>query len=60
MLVPPSLHPSINQPSTHPRDDPQGKGEFTMEYKTHQPVTRDMQEQLIKKYKEQQAGAESQ
>lgn len=33
----------------------QGKGEFTMEYKTHQPVTRDMQEQLIKKYKEQQA-----
>lgn len=26
-----------------------------MEYKTHQPVTRDMQEQLIKKYKEQQA-----
>ncbi len=26
-----------------------------MEYKTHQPVTRDMQEQLIKKYREQQA-----
>jgi elongation factor G len=40
---------------TNTSPDPQGKGEFTMEYKTHQPVTRDMQEQLIKKYKEAQA-----
>lgn len=66
-LVGPFIHPLINQSiylfihqPIQSRDGAQGKGEFTMEYKTHQPVTRDMQEQLIKKYKEQQAGAEGQ
>lgn len=36
--------------STDLRSSTQGKGEFTMEYKDHQPVPRDLQEDLIKKF----------
>lgn len=36
--------------STEIRSSTQGKGEFSMEYKQHQPVTRDAQEALIKIY----------
>lgn len=32
------------------RSATQGKGEFTMEYKMHSPLTRDKQEELIKQY----------
>jgi elongation factor G len=38
--------------STDIRSSTQGKGEFTMEYKEHLPVTRDRQEELIKKFQE--------
>lgn len=34
--------------STELRSGTQGKGEFSMEYKQHQAVTRDVQENLIK------------
>ncbi|KAI3644013.1 hypothetical protein MP228_010177 [Amoeboaphelidium protococcarum] len=34
------------------RSATQGKGEFQMEYKNHQPVTRQEQEELIKKFSE--------
>ena len=34
--------------STDIRSSTQGKGEFTMEYKCHQAVTKDVQEALIK------------
>jgi elongation factor G len=33
----------------------QGKGEYSMEYKFHQPAPRDKQDELIKKYQEAQA-----
>ncbi len=36
--------------STEIRSSTQGKGEFTMEYKTHEAVARDVQEDLVKKY----------
>ncbi len=36
--------------STDIRSSTQGKGEFSMEYKTHQPVKREQQEELIKIY----------
>lgn len=38
--------------STDIRSQTQGKGEFTMEYKCHQPVTMDTQVNLIKRYQE--------
>jgi len=36
--------------STDLRSSTQGKGEFSMEYKQHQPVAKDTQESLIKLY----------
>lgn len=36
--------------STDLRSSTQGKGEFSMEYKSHQPVSKDIQETLIKAY----------
>ena len=36
--------------STVLRSSTQGKGEFTMEYKCHQPCTKDQEQQLIKEY----------
>lgn len=39
--------------STELRSSTQGKGEFTMEYKTHEAVLRDVQEDLIKKFQSQ-------
>ena len=36
--------------STELRSCTQGKGEFAMEYKEHQPVSKDVQETLIKAY----------
>lgn len=42
--------------STDLRSSTQGKGEFTMEYKEHQPVSKDRQEDLIKKFNEKIAG----
>lgn len=36
--------------STDLRSSTQGKGEFSMEYKQHQPVSKDTQETLIKLY----------
>lgn len=36
--------------STDIRSSTQGKGEFTMEYREHQPVSKDAQENLIKLY----------
>lgn len=36
--------------STDIRSSTQGKGEFSMEYKTHQPVLKDVQDELVKKY----------
>lgn len=38
--------------STDLRSSTQGKGEFTMEYKEHMPVSKDRQEDLIKKHLE--------
>jgi elongation factor G len=35
--------------STELRSMTQGKGEFTMEYGSHQPVTQDVQNELIAK-----------
>lgn len=36
--------------STDLRSSTQGKGEFTMEYKLHQPVSKDAQDVLVKKF----------
>jgi len=38
--------------STDLRSSTQGKAEFSMEYKAHAPVQRDLQEKLIKAYNE--------
>ena len=38
--------------STDLRSSTQGKGEFSMEYKTHQQVTKDTQEELVKAHAE--------
>ena len=44
--------------STVLRSSTQGKGEFTMEYKSHQAVSRDAQELLIKNFLARRAGKE--
>ena len=44
--------------STDIRSSTQGKGEFSMEYKEHQPVAKERQEELIKKYAQLRAGEE--
>lgn len=38
--------------STDLRSTTQGKGEFTMEYRTHQPVSRPVQNELVKQYEQ--------
>lgn len=43
--------------STELRSQTQGKGEFTMEYARHMQVTRNVQEELCKKYKEEKEAA---
>lgn len=42
--------------STVLRSSTQGKGEFSMEYKEHMPVSKDTQDQLIKLFQAKQAG----
>ena len=37
----------------------QGKGEFTMEYKTHLPVTSDLQAELVAEYRKKKTGDKS-
>ena len=44
--------------STDLRSSTQGKGEFTMEYKEHQPVMGDTAKALIKAYEEERAAGE--
>ena len=44
--------------STDLRSSTQGKGEFSMEYKLHQPVSKDVQDELIKKHQEEKAAEE--
>lgn len=45
--------------STDIRSTTQGKGEFSMEYKDHQPVMKDVQEAMIKLFLEKQAAENS-
>ena len=44
--------------STDLRSSTQGKGEFTMEYKAHQPVPKEEQDRLIKEFLAKQASKE--
>ena len=44
--------------STAIRSSTQGKGEFSMEYKEHQPVSKERQDELIKKFEKLRAGEE--
>lgn len=44
--------------STDIRSSTQGKGEFSMEYRNHAPVTKDVQEKMIKEYLERQKSEE--
>mmetsp|Transcript_22746 Transcript_22746/g.51030 ORF Transcript_22746/g.51030 Transcript_22746/m.51030 type:complete len:141 (+) Transcript_22746:1714-2136(+) len=44
--------------STVIRSSTQGKGEFSMEYKQHQPVSKEQQEALIKLFMNRQQGVE--
>eukprot|EP01039_Chlorochromonas_danica_P004539 gene4537-4977_t len=44
--------------STDLRSSTQGKGEFSMEYKEHRPVSRELQEELIKAYEAKRAAGE--
>ena len=44
--------------STVLRSSTQGKGEFSMEYKDHQPVSREQQDQLVKAYLAKRQGKE--
>eukprot|EP00979_Chaetoceros_neogracilis_P006824 scaffold1388_cov267-Chaetoceros_neogracile.AAC.61 len=44
--------------STELRSNTQGKGEFTMEYYTHTPVPKNVQDELEKKYRDERAAAE--
>ena len=43
--------------STELRSMTQGKGEFTMEYASHQPVTQDVQAELMAEYGKKRAAA---
>ena len=45
--------------STDLRSSTQGKGEFSMEYKSHEQVTREAQEELVKSYQAAQAAGEA-
>ncbi|RVW15288.1 Elongation factor G, mitochondrial [Vitis vinifera] len=45
--------------STSLRSMTQGKGEFTMEYKEHSPVSQDVQLQLVNTYKANKAAENS-
>ncbi len=44
--------------STVLRSSTQGKGEFSMEYKDHQPVSREQQDQLVKAFLAKRQGKE--
>ena len=44
--------------STAIRSSTQGKGEFSMEYKEHQPVSKERQDELVKKFEKLRAGEE--
>jgi len=53
--MPPTNHPSIH-PSIRP-STPQGKGEYSMEYSHHAPVTKDLQDELTTHYQKNRATA---
>jgi elongation factor G len=45
--------------STELRSQTQGKGEFTMEYFKHVPVPKNVQQELMQKYKEEREAKEA-